>query len=203
MPDGTTAPRFGDPRLPRRFWDKARVEPSGCWRWTAAKSAGYGKFAWNGESVHAHLVAYRTLIGDIPDGLVADHECHRPDNCRGGGTCMHRSCVNPAHIGLKSNAKNTSRGRVSHWNMRKTHCPRGHEYTDENTRVSDGKRYCRSCERERADRRYRSVNPNAPRRGGTDCAKGHPYDAPVGGRRRCKVCDRSRKRSNGATHSAP
>jgi hypothetical protein len=28
-----------------------------------------------------------------------------------------------------------------------THCPRGHEYTPDNTRVSRGKRNCRACEK--------------------------------------------------------
>lgn len=26
-----------------------------------------------------------------------------------------------------------------------THCPRGHEYTEENTRVSNGSRHCKTC----------------------------------------------------------
>lgn len=30
-------------------------------------------------------------------------------------------------------------------NARKTHCPRGHEYTPSNTRVHEGLRFCRAC----------------------------------------------------------
>jgi hypothetical protein len=32
----------------------------------------------------------------------------------------------------------------------RTHCKRGHEFTDENTRWYRGERYCRACGRERA-----------------------------------------------------
>lgn len=35
----------------------------------------------------------------------------------------------------------------------KTHCKQGHEYTPENTRRSNGRRYCITCERERWHRR--------------------------------------------------
>lgn len=36
-----------------------------------------------------------------------------------------------------------------------THCPQGHEYTDENTAIGkDNKRDCRECARERARRVY-------------------------------------------------
>lgn len=191
MPEGTTTTRFGDARLPQRFWDKARVDPDGCWRWTAAKSCGYGKIGWNGKSVHAHLVAYRTLVGEIPAGLVADHECHQPDSCVGGIGCVHRSCVNPAHIGLKTNAENTSRGRMAHWNSRKSSCPVGHEFTPENTRTHDGKRYCRACAKVRSDDR-KAARPSSPR---THCQNGHEYTPEntrtSGKSRQCKTCARA------------
>lgn len=42
---------------------------------------------------------------------------------------------------------NTQRG--GHPNAKKTHCPKGHEYTPENTYVCVGYRYCRTCNRMR------------------------------------------------------
>ena len=37
--------------------------------------------------------------------------------------------------------------RQDHANRRKTHCPQGHEYTAENTRIDrNGKRHCRTCD---------------------------------------------------------
>lgn len=44
----------------------------------------------------------------------------------------------------------------THNNARKTHCPQGHSYDDENTLRSKGKRVCRTCKRER-DERYRQA----------------------------------------------
>lgn len=42
-------------------------------------------------------------------------------------------------------------------NARKTHCPRDHEYTFENTTITYGRRNCRACKRERYhERRARS-----------------------------------------------
>ena len=38
-------------------------------------------------------------------------------------------------------------------NARKTHCPAGHPYSTENTRLNGGKRSCRTCERESQRRR--------------------------------------------------
>ena len=44
-------------------------------------------------------------------------------------------------------------GLLGEWQVRKTHCPRGHEYTPENTRLCRrGWRNCRTCERMRARR---------------------------------------------------
>lgn len=43
--------------------------------------------------------------------------------------------------------------RVGHRNRVKTHCKYGHPFTQENTRIHNGERYCRSCERLRSRRR--------------------------------------------------
>lgn len=34
-------------------------------------------------------------------------------------------------------------------NSKKTHCPQGHKYTKENTYSYRGRRYCKTCNRER------------------------------------------------------
>lgn len=39
------------------------------------------------------------------------------------------------------------------FNASKTHCPSGHEYSEDNTYVFDGKRQCRACARERSRER--------------------------------------------------
>lgn len=129
-----------DDRLPRRFWNKVSIDPSGCWRWTGAHIAnGYGHFSLQGKRVGAHRVAYEALVGPIPDGLHIDH------------LCRVRDCVNPAHLEAVTCRENVRRGTAPdvarRRHARRTHCKRGHEYTQENTIVRADGRECRECRR--------------------------------------------------------
>ena len=122
---------------------------TGCWIWQRALDRdGYGVMqATRRDS--AHRVAYLAFIGPIPDGRVLDHTCHSTDRtCPGGNDCLHRRCVNPAHLEPVTPGENTQRGTSpSALNARKTHCHRGHEFTPENTYVWSGGRSCRACQR--------------------------------------------------------
>jgi hypothetical protein len=60
--------------------------------------------------------------------------------------------VNPAHLELVTPRENTeaSTATPAHINRRKTHCPRGHEFTPENTYIQvrkNGTSVSRSCKR--------------------------------------------------------
>lgn len=88
-----------------------------------------------------------------------DHVCHSGGPCVAvGKDCPHRRCVNPAHLQPISPAEHGSinkpgaRGSARTARQRaKTHCPRQHEYTTENTYVDKrGGRNCRTCAREKA-----------------------------------------------------
>jgi hypothetical protein len=156
---------WGDSRLPQRFWSKTSIQADGCWRWVAATTRGYGSYRHNNRLTQAHRAAYTVLVGPIPGtspaGLTVDH------------LCRNRSCVNPAHMELVSRGENTMRGdSLTAKNKQKTHCSRGHEYTLANTYLpSDGKRYCRACNRIR-NKEY---------------CKRHPsYSAEYGKRRRAR-----------------
>ena len=135
---------FGDTRLPERFWKKVRVSASGCWDWTGGKHTdGYGVLGVKGKHWYAHRFAYWHLVGEIPPGLTCDH------------LCRNRSCANPSHIEIVSNAENIRRGESpAARNLRKTHCVHGHAFSDENTYWrSDGTgRMCRACTRARVNR---------------------------------------------------
>lgn len=89
---------IGDARLPQRFWDKVRLEPSGCWLWTANTNRGYGNFTVAGKTRKAHRISYQTFVGAIPDGLALDH------------LCRVRACVNPSHLEPVTWAENVRRG---------------------------------------------------------------------------------------------
>jgi hypothetical protein len=111
-------------------------------------NGGYGQIMVDGSQMLAHRAAYRLQVGPIPDGMVLDHTCHNRDaSCLGGRACLHRRCVNVAHLEPVSGAENTRRGRTWAINGTKTHCPSGHPYDEANTHVCGGRRYCRACNR--------------------------------------------------------
>lgn len=154
--NGTTDLKTDD----ARFWEKVnrngpspgrRPDLGPCWVWLSGKSdSGYGTF-WvggrGGRKVQAHRFAYELTVGPIPDGLQIDH------------LCKTRDCVNPAHLEPVTPAVNNERSdSPSARNARKDRCPKGHEFTPENTRIlPDGARSCRVCGREAA-RRWKSKN---------------------------------------------
>lgn len=116
-----------------RFW--ARVDASGdCWEWISTRNErGYGRLVFDGHKHSAPRVAWELLVGPIPSGMEPDHLCRNPP------------CVNPDHLEIVTHAENTRRGIVGINNRLKTHCPKGHEYSEANTFVRSGSRHCRTC----------------------------------------------------------
>jgi hypothetical protein len=142
--------RIGDERLPQRFWDKVREDAvSDCWLWTACVgSHGYGLFFLNEPRQLTHRVAYEHLVGPIPEGLVIDHVAARG--------CVHRNCVNPAHMEVVTHTVNTLRGSgATAVNAAKTHCKRGHPLAGANLSIVAGRRRCKTCHRLR-QRKYQA-----------------------------------------------
>jgi hypothetical protein len=151
-----TAPAFGDTRLPERFWEKVVVTEQGCWQWRGTRTKGYGRYHAGPRRgvgmARAHRYAYIALVGPIGDGMTLDHECHtRDSNCPGGLSCLHRRCVNPAHLRPMTNTENQRRSpnTLASRSAARTHCPRGHAYDEANTYRDGGKRRCRTCLRMR------------------------------------------------------
>lgn len=104
---------------------------SGCHVWLGAiQTNGYGSVTdGHGGTILAHRAAWEAEHGPIPDGLTVDH------------LCFNRRCVNTEHMELVSASENRARAA-----RMKRYCPRGHEYTPENTsRNGAGHRYCREC----------------------------------------------------------
>ena len=205
--EGHMAKRKGSMNLSDRdrFMECFDIQPNGCWWWTGNLTSGYGYFTANGKSVRAHRFSYMEFVGPIPtDKPFLDHKCHDPATCAGGNTCPHRRCVNPNHVEPCTNAENCAPGRGNTGintgikQKAKTHCSKGHEYTEENTATRFDKdigvtyRGCRQCCREStaAHRaRKRLTTPSVPKEVRSGCKYGHPFDAsdPIEGRY-CKIC---------------
>lgn len=109
-----------------------------CYIWQSITTAtGYGKF----RNKSAHRQVYSIVKGEIPEGYLIDHLCNT------------RNCINPDHLQLSTPKENGSRERAKHWNSQKTHCKRGHEYNEENTKYTMRKyghdgwvlRTCKEC----------------------------------------------------------
>lgn len=135
-----------------RFKRFAIPQPNGCWLWLnpSGMKDGYGLFkpAPGQKPVLAHVWAYQAFKGPIPNGMDLDHLCHTNDpECPGGPDCEHRKCCNPDHLEPVTRSVNILRSR--HAERGKTHCPKGHEYTDANTARRNGRRFCRQCDRDR------------------------------------------------------
>ncbi len=115
------------------FEEKYVPDPnSGCWLWTGNLGRGYGHF-WDGKKeVVAHRWSYEYFIGKIPNSLELDH------------LCRERCCVNPTHLEPVTHQENIQRGKSG---VLKTHCIRGHKFTEENTSEYNGWRICKACKK--------------------------------------------------------
>ena len=113
--------------------------PTPCWLWQGAKDKdGYGRARIGSVIRRAHIITCM-LTNKLPPSLMeSDH------------LCRNRPCCNPDHIEFVTHRVNMERsdrlasGKI---NRAKTHCPSGHPYTMENTKLFRGSRRCRECER--------------------------------------------------------
>jgi len=130
----------------QRIAENIEIDSNGCWIWLKHKdNNGYGRIWANSKTLRAHRVSYETYVGPISEGLELDH------------LCRVRHCVNPLHLESVTHAENMRRGDHSNKgknNAIKTHCLRGHEYTEENTYRYKNGRYCRACNSIRAFANY-------------------------------------------------
>lgn len=111
---------------------------------------GYGKMKVGGKTGKwhlAHRLSYEAHVRQIPQGLVIDH------------LCRNKSCINPLHLEPVTIGENALRGdTIPARNLLKTHCPKGHLYTDFAYSQSNGHRKCRVCGRDRDVRRRSRKN---------------------------------------------
>ena len=116
---------------------------AGCWLFEGPLDGqGYGAIRYDGKQVGVHRLSAHLFLGfNLDSDMWILHKRE----------CPNKNCWNPEHLYIGTPKENTrdfdidgrpKRGRY------KTHCPQGHEYTPENTRIDKkGAQTCRECNR--------------------------------------------------------
>lgn len=86
-----------------------------------------------------HTLVALAFFGPRPEGMEVRHLDGDPEN---------NAVSNLAYGTSTENKLDCVRHGTHHW-ANKTHCPRNHPYDDENTRMYQGRRFCKACARER------------------------------------------------------
>jgi hypothetical protein len=123
-----------------RMLAKRILTEDGCWAWTGCHNTanGYGRVGYRGRTWYTHRLIWTLTRGAIPDQLVIDH------------LCRNRICFNPEHMEVVTRRINTLRGEtIVADQVRRTACPKGHPYNEENTRRYGRARSCSECARQR------------------------------------------------------
>jgi hypothetical protein len=91
------------------------------------------------RSIQVHRLVCETFNGPCPAAM----ECRHLD-----GNAANNQ---PGNLIWGTRAENTEDAvkHGTHAQSRKTHCPQGHEYTEDNMYVYGGHRHCKTCLRER------------------------------------------------------
>ena len=125
-----------------KLFDRIRLPFDGsttCWEWvgTRVRKNSYGILYVDGKRYRAHRVAFEMFNGkEIPKEMSI---CH---------TCDHPWCVNPYHLFCGTHSENMQDkiAKKRDYNVRKTHCHKGHLLAGDNLMKSPpGRRRCRAC----------------------------------------------------------
>ena len=158
-------------KVPETILRRIFVMEDGCHYWLGRTSPkGYGMVTLNRKQWRMHRLMWFLIGKELPDyapgGLQMDH------------LCLNTSCCNPAHLELVNQSTNMRRAADQ-----RTHCAKGHELTDDNTRTNRGYRECKIC----------IANGLHPRVRATHCPRGHAYEGHNAmitsqGHRVCRTC---------------
>jgi len=138
-----------------RFWQRVDVRgPNECWEWQGGRfSSGYGSSSLNDRTISTHRLAWLITYGDVPPLLR--HSCDNPICCNVAHLLPGTQADNIADkVERGRQAKGDSVGGFPAQAREWTHCSHGHEFSPENTRMTqEGYRVCRACGRDK-QRRY-------------------------------------------------
>lgn len=169
--DPVILPRKFPPSTPllERVLLRSFVDDAGCWLYQGSLDAGgYSCLRIDGGNERGHRVTWEALNGPVPQGLHLDH------------LCRVRNCVNVFHLEAVTPYENSVVRAIRKNGLPvRTHCPRGHEATPENSYYRpDGKgRNCLTCIRMRTDavEKIRKAEAQARR----DARQPRPHGDPV------------------------
>lgn len=139
------------PRDLKYFQERTKVTEAGCWEWQLfSAKPGHGRGGAYGHCrdprtnrpIGAHRLAYRELVGEIPEGHEIDHLCN------------NTLCCNPDHLKAVTKSQNNQRkwdvGRGANQHTAKESCPTHGTPYDMESKRGDGRtfRSCRACYRD-------------------------------------------------------
>jgi hypothetical protein len=110
-----------------KLWEKTKVIKD-CWVWQGAANP-YGAININGTTIRIHRLSYILFYGSIPKS--AEVIMH---------LCQVHCCWNPIHLKATTQQEN-----ISYDHKLPICCPRGHEFTEENTYYTGKQRRCKMC----------------------------------------------------------
>jgi hypothetical protein len=175
---------------PEQWSTLSEEERGSCEDWSGGVDGkGYGYVMVHGRQLIASRWTWEQEFGQIPTGMCVLHHCDRP------------LCVRLSHLFLGTQSDNmkdkVAKGRHRHGHENQTHCKHGHEFTPENTYLTQMGQYlvrvCRQCKLDRQRRtevrqranalaRERRASSTRPCR---DCSSPVPRQR---GRQLCDVC---------------
>jgi hypothetical protein len=133
-----------------RYFDRRIIDNnSGCWLWNGPKNrSGHAEVRIDYEHYLLSRVSASVYLGlDLNDKI--NQANHRSDKCN------NAECWNPEHLYIGTQQENVqdrvATNTTNKGSRYKTHCPKGHEYTDKDsyTNPKTNKRYCRVCRRKK------------------------------------------------------
>ena len=137
---------YSDYEIVSRLWDST-IQINKCWLYIGDNSDRYGRLSLG--KTHKSERASR-LSAHIFLGLDIDNP-HEQSNHK--EICPNKNCWNPDHLYVGNQSQNINDSIINgtHFNSSKTHCKNGHEFTEENTIITNygniNGRKCRICQR--------------------------------------------------------